>query len=112
MPFNNTFTLKYETNLPEEMNEIPFVSFLPKQYRNNYSCIACNYLFCVLNCLKKFNVSIKRLEKELMCLDKSLWEFFFFWGGGGWGGTVVILLNMGYYTLYEGSYILEIQIEN
>ena len=52
MPFNNTFTLKYETNLPEEMNEIPFVSFLPKQYRNNYSCIACNYLFCVLNCLK------------------------------------------------------------
>ena len=77
MPFNNTFTLKYETNLPEEMNEIPFVSFLPKQYRNNYSCIACNYF--------------KRLEKELMCLDKSLWEFF---GGLGWGGTVVILLNM------------------
>ena len=29
-----------------------------------------------------------------------------------WGGTVVILLNMGYYTLYEESYILEIQIEN
>ena len=44
-----------------------------------------------------------------MCLDKSLWEFF---GGVGWGGTVLILLNMGYYTLYEESYILEIQIEN
>ena len=45
-----------------------------------------------------------------MDLDKSLWEFFFW--GGGWGGTVVILLNMGYYALYEESYILEIQIEN
>ena len=29
-----------------------------------------------------------RLEKELMGLDKSLWEFFFFGGGGGWVGTV------------------------
>ena len=45
-----------------------------------------------------------------MGLDKSLWEFFL--GGVGWGGTVVILLNMGYYTLYDKSYILEIQIEN
>ena len=47
-----------------------------------------------------------------MGLDKSLWEFFFWGGGVGWGGTVVILLNMGYYTLDEESYILEIQIEN
>ena len=41
--------------------------------------------------------------------------FFLGGGGGGVGGGVelwLILLNMGYYTLYEESYILEIQIEN
>ena len=44
-----------------------------------------------------------------MGLDKSLWEFF-----GGWGGVELwlILLNMGYYTLFGESYILEIQIGN
>ena len=44
-----------------------------------------------------------------MGLDKSMCEFF-----GGWGGVELwlILLNMGYYTLYEEPYILEIQIEN
>ena len=49
------------------------------------------------------------LEKEIKGLDKSLWEFF-----GGWGGVELwlILLNMGYYTLCEESYILEIQIQN
>ena len=40
----------------------------------------------------------------------------FFWEGeGGGGGGVelwLILLNMGYYTLYEESYILEIQKSN
>ena len=44
MPFNNTFTLKYETNLPDEINKITvpdvvhlLLSFLHKQYRNDYS---------------------------------------------------------------------------
>ena len=37
----------------------------------------------------------------------------FFWGGGGGGVELwLILLNMGYYTLYEESYILEIQKSN
>ena len=50
-----------------------------------------------------------------MGLDKSLWEFFWGgWGGVGWGGVELwlTLLNIGYYTRYEESYILEIQIEN
>ena len=39
---------------------------------------------------------------------KSPWEFFM--GGGGDGvGLWLILLNMGYYTLYEISCILEIE---
>ena len=44
-----------------------------------------------------------------MGLDKSPWRFL-----EGWGGVELqlILLNMGYYTFYEESYILEIQIEN
>ena len=40
---------------------------------------------------------------------KSLWEFFV----GGWGGgrldLWLILLNMGYYTLFEKSCVLEIK---
>ena len=36
---------------------------------------------------------------------KSQWEFF--WGVGV--GLWLILLNMGYYTLYEKSCILEIE---
>ena len=42
---------------------------------------------------------------------KSPWEFFLE-GGGGLGGGVglwLILLNMGYYTLYEKTCILEIE---
>ena len=46
-----------------------------------------------------------------MCLVSHCGSFFL-GGGVEWGGTVVILLNMGYYTFYEESYILEIQIEN
>ena len=30
-------------------------------------------------------------------------------GGGGWGDLWLILLNMGYYTIYEKSCILEIE---
>ena len=40
---------------------------------------------------------------------KSLWEFFVGCGGWGWIGLWLILLNMGYYTLYEKSCILEIE---
>ena len=43
---------------------------------------------------------------------KSPGEFFFAGGGGGEGVGVVlwlILLNRGYYTLYEKSWILEIE---
>jgi len=36
---------------------------------------------------------------------KSQWEFFC----GGGVGLWLILLNTGYYTLYEKSYILEIE---
>ena len=42
---------------------------------------------------------------------KSPWEFFL-WRVGGWCdgvGLWLILLNMGYYTLYEKSCILEIE---
>ena len=64
---NNTFTRKYETNLPDEIIKIPVqVSFLHKQYRNDYSC---------------------------------RW----------WGDLWLILLNMGYYTIYDISCILEIE---
>ena len=45
MPFyiNNTFTRKYETNLPDEIIKIPVqVSFLHKKYWDDYSCIAFN----------------------------------------------------------------------
>ena len=38
---------------------------------------------------------------------KSPWEFFC--GGGGGVGLWLILLNMGYYTLYEKSCVLEIE---
>ena len=36
---------------------------------------------------------------------KSPWAFFC----GGWGGSVANIMNTGYYTLYEKSYILEIE---
>ena len=56
-----------------------------------------------------------KLPKVIKCINwrageeiglKSLWEFFC----GGWGdgvGLWLILLNMGYYTLYKKSCILE-----
>ena len=39
---------------------------------------------------------------------KSPWEFFC-GGGEGGVGLWLILLNMGYYTLYEKSCVLEIE---
>ena len=60
---------------------------------------------------KLINWSFAFSPGQIYILSHCQWELFFRGGGGGvelW----LILLNMGYYTLYEESYILEIQKSN
>ena len=55
MPFyiNNTFTRKYETNLPDEIIKIPVqVSFLHKKIQGWLFLYCFQLILCVLNCLK------------------------------------------------------------